>query len=148
MSENQAITKKKAKRGRPPNHGGYSLLAGNNKLPKHKKYIRIYLTNTREGLISDIGPTEDDLTAAQLILVDRAITKLGIVRCMEAYAAEKGVMSEDGLLLPCLGKHYLTYCNSIRLDLQALGIDKRKSDEVIDLGTYLENKEKAGAEND
>ena len=124
--------KKKESRGRPPKHGGYSLLT-KGEVPENRRHIRRYLTSTREGLIKDLGPTEDDLTAAQAILIDRIVTKLGVIRCMEEYIRENTVMKGEDLS-PCLGKSYLAYNNSIRLDLQALGIDKR----VIDAGPTLE----------
>ena len=44
-------------------------------------------------------------------------------------------------LAPSLKASYLAYNNSIRLDLQALGIEKRKADEALDLGKYIELKD-------
>ncbi len=34
-------------------------------------------------------------------------------------------------LAPSLGKNYIAYNNSIRLDLRELGIDKRQADNVL-----------------
>ena len=130
--------KQKKKRGRPPKHGGYSLLF-KGELPENRKYIRAYLTNIREGLVLDLGPADEDLTTAQIVLIDRITTKLGVVRCIEEYIRENTVMKGDRLS-PSLRESYLAYNNSIRLDLQALGIDKRKCKEVIDLHKYVAQK--------
>lgn len=113
------------------------------KLPQGRNYIRQYLTDIREGLVRDKGPTEKDLTTAELILIDRIVTKLGIVRCIEEHCRETVVM-EKGELVPSLGKNYITYCNSVRSDLRALGIEGKVADDVIDLGTYIKSKADQG----
>jgi hypothetical protein len=131
-----AGNKQKKKRGRPPKHGGYSLLV-KGELPENRKHIREYLTGVREGLILDLGPTEENLTAAQIILIDRVVTKLGVIRCIEEHIRENSVMRGHDLA-PCLRSSYLAYNNSVRLDLQALGIDKQVRDRE-DLDGYLES---------
>lgn len=77
-----------------------------------------------------MGPTERDLTAAQIILIDRVVTKLGVIRCIEEYIRENTVMTESRLS-PSLRESYLAYNNSIRLDLQALGINKRNKEAIL-----------------
>jgi len=136
MSDIKARMKGKLRRGRPPKHGGYSLLLTKGELPENRKYIRRYLTEVREGLIEDIGPRERDLTTAQRVLIDRIISKLGVVRCIEEHIRENTVMTGHELA-PSLRKSYLAYNNSIRLDLQALGIDKKQADEVTDVQAYI-----------
>lgn len=135
MSENTTKKKGKSKRGRPPKHGGFSLLV-KGELPENRKYIRKYLTAVREGLIQNLGPTEGDLTTAQTVLIDRVVTKLGVIRCIEEYIRENTVMIGDRLSAS-LRESYLAYNNSIRLDLQVLGIDKRKNEGTIDLHKYV-----------
>ena len=132
MSEKEPKLEKKAKRGRPQlKHGGFSLLT-RGELPENRQYLRPYLTEAREGLIRDLGPTEEDLTAAQRILLDRVITNLGIVRLIEEYVKEKGIFQNPGgFLNPALATHYIAYNNSIRLNLQALGINKRVGDKIL-----------------
>ncbi len=129
MSENRTKKKGKSKRGRPPKHGGYSLLT-KGELPENKKHIRAYLTGVREGLIQDLGPTEQALTTAQIVLIDRIVTKLGVVRCIEEYIRENTVF-EGKRLSPCLRESYLAYNNSIRLGLAALGINKRNKEAIL-----------------
>ena len=127
--------RRKSGRGRPPKHGGYSLLI-RGELPENRKHIKEYLTAARENLIKDLGPTEGDLTAAQLIIIDRVISKLGIVRCIEEYIKENTVIVGRDLA-PSLKASYLAYNNSIRLDLQALGIDKKYGAGDISFRDYL-----------
>jgi len=88
------------------------------------------LTACREGLISDLGPGEEDLNTAQKILIDRVIGKLGVLRCLEEYAREKGVIKEGKLSFP-LEHNFLGWSNSLRLDLQALGIDARAGEKIL-----------------
>lgn len=109
------------------------------KLPENRKHVLRYLTAARENLIKDLGPTENDLTAAQIILIDRIVSKLGIIRCIEEHIRESSVMRGDHLS-PSLRESYLAYNNSIRLGLTALGIAKRKTDETEDVHAYLERK--------
>jgi hypothetical protein len=115
--------------GRRQTHGGFSFLATGN-LPKHRLYIEKYLTAARMNLIQDLGPTEEDLTAAQVILIDRLICKLGVLRCIEEFVKEQGIF-QGKRLAPSLRDSYLAYNNSIRLDLQALGINVRKADAAL-----------------
>jgi len=140
MNENEAKKKGKIKRGRPPKHGGYSFLV-KGELPENRKHVLKYLTAAREGLIKDLGPTEQDLTAAQIILIDRVTTKLGVIRCIEEHIKENSVMRGHDLA-PSLKAGYLAYNNSIRLDLQVLGIDKKQSEDSLTLEKYIEQKEK------
>lgn len=129
MSENKPKKKRKARLGRPPKHGGYSFLI-KAELPENRKHIKQYLTISRENLIRDLGPTEEDLTAAQIIIIDRIVSKLGVVRCIEEHIRENSVMRGHDLA-PSLKASYLAYNNSVRLDLRELGIDKRMEDRVL-----------------
>ena len=90
------------------------------KLPADRAYIERYLTACRQGLINDLGG-EENLSTAQAILIDRIISKLGCIRCIEEHTREGSVMV-DQELAPALKSSYLAFSNSIRLDLQALGI--------------------------
>jgi hypothetical protein len=100
-------------------------------LPERRAYLREYLNQTRAGLVNDLGPLEADLTTAQVVLIDRVISKLSILRCVEEHVREKGVFTKAGELGPVLSKSYLAWANSIRLDLQALGIDKRAGEKIM-----------------
>ncbi len=123
----------KIKRGRPAIHGGYSFLI-KGELPENKGYILEYLTAARQGLIQDLGPKEADLSTAQIILIDRITSKLGIIRCIEEHI-RKGTVLADNDLQPSLKASYLSYNNSLRTDLVALGLKVEKKEKI----KYLED---------
>lgn len=132
---------RKMKVGHPvERHGGFSFMV-KGELPKRRAYLRRYLSNVREGLIEDLGGSkgEDGLSTAKLVIVDRVISKLGVVRCIEEYHKRRPVIVK-GELTPSLGKHYLAYTNSIRLDLALLGIERRLGDIAIDPIEYIQGK--------
>jgi hypothetical protein len=99
----------------------------------------------REGLVRDLGPTENDLSTAQIILIDRVTTKIGVIRCVEEHIRENSVMVGDDLA-PSLKASYLAYNNSLRLDLQALGMDKKRADEVLTPYEILEMEKESRGE--
>lgn len=132
--------KKGMRPGRAPKHGAYSLMVKAGDLPKRRTYLRAYLAEVREALIKDLGPREEDLTAGQRVLVNGVISKLSVTRCIEEYIRENGVFVK-GELNPVLAHSYLAYTNSLRLDLQALGINTRKREEILDLGRYIAAKD-------
>jgi hypothetical protein len=122
MDSRLAVRFKKGGR-RPRSHGGYSYLT-TGALPEHRSNILGYLMAVRQGLIQDLGPTENDLSTAKIVLIDRITTKLGVIRCVEEHIRENSVMVRDELA-PSLKASYLAYNNSLRLDLQALGLEKK-----------------------
>ena len=126
MTKNRA-QKAKNKPGRKlgvkVKHGAYSLIA-RGALPQKRRYLEAFLSEVRRGLIRDLGPKEQDLSTAELILLDRVIGKLGVLRVVEEFAKEEGVL-QGKELSPILQRNYLAWANSLRLDLQALGLDKR-----------------------
>jgi len=123
----------KLKGGPRGTHGGYSYLVSG-RLPEHRLEVERYLTAAREGLIADLAGTEERMTTAQLILIGRVIGKLGVLRCIEEYIRERSIFEAEGKgpeLAPCLGRSYLGYSNSLRLDLQALGLAARAEERVL-----------------
>jgi hypothetical protein len=113
-------------------------------LPKNRRYLRAYLNGVRTDLIRDLGPLEDDLTTAQKVLIDRSLCLLSIIRCIEEYVAETSVIRGRDLT-PVLRNAYLQYSESLRRCLSTLGIETRKSREILDLGAYVEAKDKEKA---
>jgi hypothetical protein len=98
-----------------------------------------YFREVRAGLIRDLGG-EANVTTGQLLLVDRIIFKLGFLRLVEIWLAERGTpFSTKGQLEPVI-ETYLSYSNSLRNDLNLLGIDKKEIPEVIDLKSYIAEK--------
>jgi hypothetical protein len=101
----------------------------------------------RSGLITDLGPQEEDLTTAQLLLIDRLCCLLAICRAIEQHF-EEDVMDGDSLK-NALRSSYLAYNNTIRLTLQVLGIDKQASDRILSPLEYikqLDQEKKSGQE--
>ena len=98
--------------------------------PEYRQHIKKYLTAIREGLIRERGPEEKDLSVAQLILIDRLISLLGIIRLIEEKAKEDGVFSGRNLTAS-LRTSYIAYNNTVRLTLEKLGIDKRMGGQVL-----------------
>lgn len=123
-------SKRKKHTGRPPRHGGFSLMIRRGELPERRGYIRKHLTACREGLIRDLGPLESDLTAAEIIILDRCISKLAVIRMVEENFSEKGIFV-NGQLAPVLSADYIRYCDSLRRDLLTLGIGRRAVDQVL-----------------
>jgi len=125
------VSRKKC--GRKPGvqvtHGAYSLIA-RGEFPSKRRRVERWLSEVRLALIRDLGPTEQDLSAAQAIIIDRVIGKLGVLRCLEEHVREKGVMKGDELSPP-LQKNYLSWANSLRLDLLALGISKKNAERIL-----------------
>ena len=120
---------RKSPPGRPARSGAYSLMVRAGELPKRRTWLRAYLSELRADLIHDLGPREEDLTAAQRMILDRAISKLCVIRCLEEWVREEGVFKGNELT-PVLARNYISYCESLRRDLITLGVDRRKIDEI------------------
>jgi len=99
----------------------------------------------RQGLVNDLGPTENDLTTAQIILLDRVVTKLGVIRCVEEHIRENSVMVGQDLA-PSLKASYLAYNNSLRLDLQALGLERKTEATLTPFEIVQQEKKEASDE--
>ena len=96
----------------------------------HDERVRIvkYLIGCREALLEDLGG-EENLSAQKLMLIDRLISLLGVVRGIEEHHKDN-IMNSDGSLKPALGKNYLAYVNSARQILALLGLERR-SEQVL-----------------
>ncbi len=143
--------KTKNKGGRPIiRHGAYSYMTKLT-LPDNRAYLRPYLSGVREGLIHDLGPTEEDLTTAQKLIIDRIIGQVGVIRLIEEYCREQGIF-QGALLQPVLAKNYGAFTNSLRLNLEAIGLERKKNevfltpDELAD--AIMEDKREAKAKED
>ena len=138
--DSRLVTRFKRGGRRPKSHGGFSYLS-TGALPEHRSNILGYLMAVRQGLIQDLGPTENDLSTAKIVLIDRVTTKLGVIRCVEEHIRENSVMVGDELA-PSLKASYLAYNNSLRLDLQALGLEK-KSEAILTPYEIVEREKRA-----
>ena len=140
MSNNESRLEAKLPRGgQRQTHGGYSFLT-TGQLPEHRVVLMRHLSSVRSTLVADLGGSEDNLSAQQIILIDRCISLLGVIRCIEEDAKEKGVFKGDSLR-PSLGKHYLSYTNSLKQILQLLGLE-RHSDKPLTPLEYIDEFDK------
>jgi hypothetical protein len=106
-----------------------SLPMKNSKHGAYSKHVRRRYSDKRttegkqlaaiiKALVNDCGP---DLTAAQYIILDRVREKLIVLMQIGQYVDRQPcVITKEGALLPCLGKGYTTYAESLRRDLEAL----------------------------
>jgi hypothetical protein len=128
-----------ARRGLDGNlkHGLWCLF-NRAKLDRRTKLAK-WAEHLREQLVKDLG---SDLSTQQEILLDRVCAKV-----LKSYLYEQGVLSGE-----TFGSkdHYLALTNSLRLDLQALGL-QRKTNKILDLNDYLlakGNQKKEGNQNE
>lgn len=150
MTENSLKKSKKSKRGRPPKHGGYSLIHRDELLKQHPQ-LRQYLEDSRAGLIRDVAGSEDQLSEQQRVMIDRIISRLSICRLIEVYIEKYGAFRRGRLkrfqvleLEPALGLNYLAFSNSIDRALIALGLDRKKAEEVQAPYEIIDSEEKNG----
>jgi len=119
-------------------HGGYS---------RHFRQ-RYQDARTREGkqlraiirgLVEDLGG-EASLSNAQRLILDGIKSKLIVIIQIAKYVDKQpSIINSQGELLPCLGKNYTTYAESLRRDLEVLFSVKRKS-KTINLSEYINGK--------
>ena len=126
-----AKLERKLSKGRPKVvHGGFSFLT-TGRLPEHRIELLRHLSGVRAGLIEDLGG-EQALSTGELVLIDRCISLLGVLRCIEEFVKEEGVF-KNGELQPALGKNYLGFTNSLKQILALLGLRKQDIDELSPL---------------
>ena len=123
MSKPHSKLDRKMKRGKQRSrHGGYTYLVAR-KIPADKIYIERYLTNLREDYIRDLGPTEKDLTTAQLILLDTLITLKGVNRCIECQSGRDGDLRR-------LDERYNARNNQVIKICSLLGLDRKDANRI------------------
>lgn len=88
------------------------------------------------GPFQDLGG-QDNITTAQEVLVDRAISRLGLVLLLEKFGREHGVFTKDGGVHDVFVKLYLPSLTGLRNELALLGIDRRKVQSEPQLADYI-----------
>lgn len=115
-------------------HGAHALLTTLNGRRSIDGRSRLgqALKRLRDSLVRDLGGSRlDDLSQQEQLLIRRVIAKALFCESIEAWALEQSsIVGEDGTLLPALGQNYLAMANSLRLDLQALGLERKTKDSV------------------
>jgi hypothetical protein len=106
-------------------HGAFSKQIRRRYTDKRTREGR-QLEGVIRGLIDDLGGA-GDLSAAQCLLLDNIKSKL-IVLFQIGYYVDRldSIITDQGELIPCLGRNYTTYSESLRRDLEALFAMKRK----------------------
>jgi hypothetical protein len=79
--------------------------------------------------VEDVADSEERLTAGQIAVLDRAVSKLAIIRLIEHYIVEAGPFEALGVLRPVIIGPYMTLTRELRLDLQALGLERKRAEE-------------------
>lgn len=137
-----------AKRPGQVKHGVSTFLRTGKISPSVRGFRRIqkYLREVERDLIADLGG-QDNLSAAREILVKSTIQAYGCLLLAGAYTQRYGLLRPDQVrrgvieLQPVLGQQFIAFQNCIRQNLIALGLDKRKADEALDLGRYIAERE-------
>lgn len=109
--------------------------------------IRRQVQLIREQLVRDIGGPAPELTAAQVILIDKTINLYQVTLCLEAYVRREGPF-RGKRLDPVLGQNYLAYVNTLRLNLRELGISTKAGERLLsplEIAAEID-REKAGAQ--
>jgi len=131
----------------PVTHGVYTWLRTGKVNPSVRGHRRLqrYLKDLRRDLIEQLGGPEA-ITPAQEALIESTIQALGVQLLAGAYCQRFSILRPDlarrGILefQPVLGKSLLAYINTVRQNLIALGLERRKADEVLNLGRYIAEK--------
>jgi len=126
------------KPGRKPTHGTYPWLQRGEIKPSVRgfKQLRKHVRDVKMALIDDQGGMEN-MSAAKEILMNATIEAYGFILIAAAYCKDAGVIRPDLAkkdiieLQPVLGTQYLAFTNTIRQNLLALGLDKKRSEKVI-----------------
>jgi len=107
------------------------------------------LSKWREALIVDLGG-EENISAQQMMVIENAIDIKGILLSMISYIRRKSYVCSKGKLNPILAGNFLTYADSLRRHLCALGLERRMFDDSPVLADVVKDiiakREKAGKE--
>jgi hypothetical protein len=138
-------------------HGVHLWLKSGKIRPSIRGHRRLqrYLRDIERDLTGDLGG-EENITAAQEILIKSTIQAVGVLLLAGAFTQRYGLLRPDmaqrGIieLQPVLGQQFIAFMNSIRQNLLALGLDKKKGEDILDLGRYIaaRDAEKAGQDSE
>ncbi|MBW2007748.1 MAG: hypothetical protein JRJ16_06835 [Deltaproteobacteria bacterium] len=120
-------------------HGGKALVKA---IARGESWIDLrtrtgkYVTEARRGLLEDMGGRPN---TSQGILLDRVCEQIAVLSRMAEWALrQKSIVTKEGSLLPALGREYLAWSNSLRLNLRALqDLGKQADPQGIDYEKYI-----------
>lgn len=113
-------------------HAGWIALRG--QFPPGKEHVREYVANTEAELVAALGGP-DAVGIKQKMLIECICRKAAYLSLVDEYLLEHGPIVVTGKkqrrvsVQPCLSGFYLAAMNSIRLDLQALGLGSRAEED-------------------
>jgi len=108
-------------------HGLYVSLPKRMKIDGRSKFGKA-IRQLRNSLIDDLG---GDVSTQESLICDRVVFKVLRLCSFEAF-----ILKSQGMETEKQSREYLAMSNSLRLDLQALGLQRRER-EIEDLKTYL-----------
>jgi hypothetical protein len=119
-------------------------------VPSRRQFrkIRAYVDEAERKVIDSLGGPAVVSPQRQIIL-KAGMRALQVCLLIELYINREGPIRKDLLergvvdLQPALDKT-VTFYNSCRLNLLAIGLEERKADEVLDLGRYIAESEISG----
>lgn len=110
------------------------FLPGNKSALTHGAYARRLPLKIRregakiyQGIVADLGGA-GQITTAQHVLIEKSVGLYQITRTLEEYLVKWGIMKKQRLN-PALAV-YGSMVNSLRLNLSALGIDRRGQERI------------------
>jgi hypothetical protein len=108
-----------------------------------RRRIEKELTALRETLIGEAG----EITVKKLLLIDQVIRLQSLILMTDFYLRKTGILDphafRSGIVMfqPAVEKTLISFMNTQRLTLAALGLGKEKQDEILSLGKYIEQKD-------
>ena len=128
-------------------HGIYSWIKTGRINPSIRGYKKLqqYLKDMESSLI-DLQGGPEELTASKEILIKATIEAYGVLLLASIYCKREGILRPDLLkkgiveLQPVLGRQFLAFLNTLRQNLVVLGLDSKKTDDILDLNKYVSEK--------
>lgn len=120
-------------------HGVFSA-----RVPKIRGIKR--LNRELEKLRDELESNVPEITPQKALLISQVVRSELQIRLIEIYTGKYGVLKPDQFRKNCLELHpalansYLSFLNSQRAALQALGIGKEEAKDVIDVRSYAAEK--------
>lgn len=135
-------------KGKRKKHGGWLFLR-KGQVPREAEDVRLGINRIAADLADEFaGGVGNELTASQLVLIDRTSALLGFCKLVERYAMREGVIVTDELsrprLSPGLSGFYVAASNAVAKAMHTLAEispNRERGDKPLNLASYLKAKE-------
>lgn len=134
-----------------------NMATGGAGLRRYKMIGKLPTVTGRRALNRYLNGVERDLMAAtprmnvkKELLIKQVVRTEGLMRLTELYLQSRGPVNPGPLargeieLQPVITKNYISFMNAQRQAILALGLDPQKVDEVLDLDSYIAEKDGEG----